>query len=131
MSEATTIKKYQKTPDEIKAKMCRWLLQMPAETLARKTLDNVLAEAIEEFKFPIAKSTMESIVKSLDLKLKNRRTPQRNGKAEYNSFGNARRVMFLAREVRRLHRSLGAEVSPLLNKLCDGLNVDEVEPNPT
>lgn len=121
--------KVTRTTDEVKAKIVRWMLSHDADKLKRLKLSEVTAKVSHEFNSQVAESTVSTLAKSLGIQL---RGGNRNRSVERNAIGNARRVMFLAREVRKLYQSLGVEQSEMLNRLCGGLQIGEsVDIDPT
>lgn len=121
--------KITRTTDEVKAKIVKYLLTYDADKLKRLKLSEVTAKVSHEFSSQVAESTVATLAKSLGIQL---RGVRRNRSVERNTIGNARRVMFLAREVRKLYQSLGVEQSEMLNRLCGGLQIGEsVDIDPT
>lgn len=122
--------KCRKTPDEIKAKIVRYLVTSDAEKLKRCTAEQIAGQVSQMFSWQVATSTIVTLCKSLGIELKG--THRRNASRERSTFGNARRIMYLAREVKNLFKQLGVERSPMLERLCGGLEVnDPIEVDPT
>lgn len=116
--------KIQKTPADIQAKICKYLLAADAASLKATKFATLHGIVCKAFDFPVAESTLKNLINSLGIEIKGKRTGCRK---ERNGLGNARRIMFLAREVRNLFTQLGAERSDMLEKLCGGLELGEGE----
>lgn len=122
--------KLNRPPEEVKINAVKWLLGYGKENLAKRTSEQLLAELIEVYKFPFPKSTFRRLVSQLELELKPSRTRKgitrvtKTG-TEVNSFGNARRIMFLARIVKSFMKECGSPIPEMLEILVKGVSIPE------